>query len=102
MDTTDAISRDDEFWRGHVLKAVHEFSGSNEEYCRINGLPKSPFYRHKKRLGLTRPFKPSNRAFIKIAPVKPEESAVEVKFKRGSLPDPKWTAEFVSSLMALR
>ena len=90
----------DEFWRTHILKA-QEFLGSNQEYCKANGLQKSTFHVHKRRLGFTKPFKKKRSVFVKVAPVlgRPEKP---VKIQQARLPNPKWVAEFIMAMLGER
>ena len=93
--------RDEEqHWRVHVVGAA-QFSGSNTEYCRTQGLNYRVFRVFKKKLGATRPY-PNNRknGFVKLEPTSDGVSARELY--RKTLPDPRWTAQFISALMDIR
>lgn len=108
----------DEFWNAHVLRA-QEFIGSDELYCKQNALSLSTFYDHKRRLGLTKRYRRKQvsappikiqQAFVKLEskpePTKPplvnSSPQARVRANASGLPDPKWMAEFVTELLALR
>lgn len=112
-------SGDEEFWKAHVLTAQN-FSGSDELYCKRNRLSLSAFNEHKRKLGLTKryqrkqvstaPSKKEPKAFVKLEckaePAKPSlvnpSPQARVRTSASGLPDPKWMAEFVTELLALR
>ncbi len=88
----------DEFWKGHILSA-QAFSGSNREYCRLNGLNHRILSFHKRRLGFGRPRK-SEKLFVelKTKSTNVENSMPTIDVKR-KLPDARWVAEFISAMM---
>jgi hypothetical protein len=115
--TTNGIS--EEAWQAHVL-AAQGLSGSAEEYCRLNSLHLRTFQEYKKKQGLTRRYRPRRlrvgptkgeaKAFLKVE-CKPEPAKTQpatassntpVRRRDPALPDPKWMAEFVTELLALR
>ncbi len=98
------VSHDDEAaWRAHISGAL-EFPGSNAEYCRRNGLDPRVFRAEKKKFGATKSRVLEPKAFVKIESLAPEalSMASAVRPRTGSLPDPRWTAEFIAALMAAR
>lgn len=74
--------------------------GSDQEYCRRNGLNPATFSTYKVKLGFSKHKKPRAKAFVKIEPKLSEGSGERPtsEFKSRLIPDPKWTAEFVSAL----
>ena len=89
----------DDFWRAHFLKA-QEFSGSNVEYCTVNGLSVYGFQTNKKRLGFIRRSKEKLKPFVKVESI-PERTATPVNAaKPNRLPDAKWLAEFVKAVIS--
>ena len=100
MEAQESDQQNEEFWRAHFLKA-QEFSGTSEEYCRANGLSKSTFQVHKRRLGFTRVPKSKGAAFVRVESVRsPPERPVKVQQSR--LPDPKWLAQFIMAMVSER
>lgn len=100
MESQDRNLQKNEFWKSHILKA-QEFSGSDEGYCRANGLSKGLFYVHKKRLGFTRPPKTKRGLFVKVDPVGGRAEKLS-KVEEPHLPDPKWVAQFILALTGKR
>jgi hypothetical protein len=96
--------RDKQYWKSHVDKA-EAFGGSNQEYCRLEGLTPSTFASYKKRFGLTKET-PRHRlsGFSEVVQVDSVQgnhakgTAFESKAKTPSLPDPKWLAELILGL----
>jgi len=79
-------------YREHVL-AAKDFNGSDREYCTQNGLNVGAFYSYKSEMGLTKPMK---KKFVKLAPKETESVAL----MKAPLPDPRWTAEFLSHFLS--
>ena len=96
METQEINSQGDDFWREHIEKAG-AFSGSSQEYCRINGLSKSRFYTYKQRLGLTRKHKSKRSQFVAVTAVGPVPKTIR-EAKCHHLPDPKWVAQVVLAI----
>jgi len=90
----------EEFWKGHVL-AAQSFSGTNREYCEVNGLAFRKLSFYKRRLGLGRPRK-YKKAFVEIKPQSFVEEPPKTIFKepKKALPDAKWLAEFALTLLS--
>lgn len=93
-----------QFWKEHVLIAEN-FMGSDQEYCRRNGLHPGTFSAYKVKLGFSKRKLQRTKAFVKIEP-KPSGIVVGTLVapaaaqKSRLMPDAKWTAEFVLSLMS--
>ena len=88
------------FWKNHVLSAK-DFKGTDREYCQRNDLSSSTLSNYKKLFGLTKGRKRNKSKFTQIQASVSIPSKPSTSFKNISreLPDPKWTAEFVMSLM---
>lgn len=77
------------FWLDHV-KAAAQFSGSDIEYCKINGLHQRTFSAKKTEYGFTKKSrKASQGSFVPIT---------LKKSKVNSLPDSKWLAQLILEL----
>jgi hypothetical protein len=89
----------EENWREHVVRAS-KFAGSNSQYCRDHGLSYKTFSAHKVKLGFSKP-KGRPKAFIEVKPKvsNTEKPIVRVESKK-PLPDAKWLAEFVVTVLA--
>lgn len=101
MEPANSNSPDPEFWRGHILKAV-EFSGTYANYCESNGLAKSTFHAHKKRLGFTRASKSKRGAFVKVNPIRDFSKELPKVRSESRLPDPRWLAEVLMVMVGER
>ena len=96
---TNPIILDEATWKNHILKS-QEFESTNTEYCKIHGLKLSTFSGYKKKYGFTNRRTRAPRKFIKINPdLTPPIPTVSIHDKTNCLPDPKWLAEIVKSLM---
>jgi len=92
------------FWKEHVLTA-EKFMGTDQEYCRRNGLNPVTFSSYKVKLGFSKRPRPRVKAFVKV---EPKAAAVMTGTLGGQvtsqkarvLPDAKWTAELISALMS--
>ncbi len=84
----------DEVWRTHIL-AAENFQGSGVKYCRTHGLSIHSFYGYRRKLGFVNSKAKPMKKFVRI------ESAI-LDEAHHTLPDPKWTAEFVRVLMESR
>lgn len=84
----------DAVWRTHIL-AAEDFQGSGVEYCRVHGLSIHSFYGYRRKLGFVNAKVKPMKRFVRI------ESPIRDEARR-TLPDPKWTAEFVRALVASR
>lgn len=99
---TETIGDGDEIWKSHVAYAQN-FMGTDAEYCRRNKLKLRQFKFYKQKFGVIQPRKRRTRAFVKV---EREEAPAQREFEKsvrphgGSLPDPRWMAEFVASLSA--
>jgi len=85
---SDQVKSKAEVYREHVLVAQN-FKGSDREYCRRNGLEAGSFYNYKSEMRLTK--KPQKK-FVQVTP-KIENSS--------TLPDAKWTVEFLRHFLAV-
>ena len=94
---------DEAAWRAHISGAL-EFPGSNAEYCRRNGLDHRVFRAQKKKYGAVRARVLEPKAFVKIEGLAPlaVSTAPALCSRKTSLPDPRWTAEFIAALLAAR
>lgn len=101
MESSKHNLRDSEFWRAHVLQA-EEFSGTYASYCESNGLSKSTFNAHKKRLGFTRVSKSKRRAFVEVAPICNLSKEPPKTRSERTLPNPRWVAEVLMAMVGER
>ena len=87
----------DEFWERHI-NAADSFSGTNRDYCKLNGIDNRKLSYYKKKLGLGKhQIRP--KAFIEVKSKSVEEVVVPRETKK-SLPDAKWLAEFTLTLLS--
>lgn len=94
------IPEDEGTWRAHV-KYAEDFRGSNAEYCRRNRIDHRVFRSYKKKFGATKARAGDPKAFVKIQAESQGGPKVETFRPRNkSLPDPRWTAEFIVALIA--
>ncbi len=101
MELSDNKLRDPEFWRAHILKA-EESSGTYAGYCESNGLSKSTFHAHKKRLGFSRVSKSKRRAFVEVTPICELSKEPSRARSESRLPDPRWVAEVLMAMVGER
>lgn len=86
MEKSRSRSEREKFWRDHI-EAAKGFSGSEAEYCRLNGLKHSSFGSRKRKF--ERALKGVS-SFVKV-------SASTRGLK--SLPDPEWLARFLREVI---
>jgi hypothetical protein len=81
----------EEAWRRHVAAAA-KFRGSDAEYCRVQGLDAKAFRAQKKKFNRREAKAPAaGGAFVKVE--------APTSGRAATLPDPRWTAEFVAALI---
>ena len=95
---------DEETWKSHFLYAQN-FSGSDSEYCRRNGLNERTFKKLKIKYGFTKPRRRREKLFVQLQnSATHRESIFSERPQAASsvnrtLPDAKWVASFVVALL---
>ena len=90
----------EEAWRSHVARAA-KYQRSNTEYCKRHGLELREFRAHKRRFRAQQAKLPSGiSAFVQVEAKEPAQREARRPIGNSTLPDPRWTAEFVAALLA--
>lgn len=93
----------EESWKTHLAFAKN-FLGSDAEYCRRNRLDPKVFRAYKKKYRRAERRASRAPAFVKVEKLERGAyvSAAEAHHfsREAALPDPRWTAEFISALVA--
>lgn len=89
------LSQRAKFWQSHI-EAAKSFRGSAARYCDREQISLQSFYQWRKRLSSGIPSRYAN-VFVPVE-ILPASSPQNFQ-QRTSLPDPKWTAAFVSHLL---
>lgn len=96
-------------WQRH-LEAAESFAGSTHKYCSVHRISEASFYYWQKKIRARAKGKPALAIRSEFLPmiVSPamtsaqDEDLLRRPFdERGSLPDARWAAEFVSHLFGM-
>lgn len=89
------LSKRAKFWQQHI-EAAKSFRGSAAQYCDRERIALQSFYQWRSRLSSSKiPARANAFAPVEILAASGQQSSPQYR----TLPDPKWTAMFVSHLL---